>query len=270
MSSPRPLLPNWFRFDRRLADISRLGFFTDFDGTLVGLRRDPGAVRIGQSTRRLLESLRARGVAVGVLSGRHLEDLVSRVGVAGLWYVGDHGFSLQDPQGCRRLLVSAPVRQQMATLGQLLQSRLASLPGIRIEQKLATVAVHHRSAAPAAVRRARAVIQKVLAEHGKLRLLAGKKVWELMPAEPVSKWTALAHIVRAEKLCMPRALFFYLGDDTTDEFVFRGMRRCKTAACSVAVGDRRPTAARYALKGPGEVRILLRHLLASCRRHQTR
>ena len=266
MSPPRPLLKNWFRFDRRLTSVLRLGLFSDFDGTLVGLRSDPDVVRFGQNTRRLLDSLRAHGVAVGILSGRQLEDLVARVAVAGLWYVGDHGFTLQDPQGRRLLLAPATARRRIAALGRLLQSQLKTVPGILIEHKLATVAVHYRSASPAAVHRARAVVQKILSENRDVRVLAGKKVWELLPAEPVSKWTALAQIVRAEKLCTPKALFFYLGDDTTDERVFRGMRRCGPASCSVAVGDRRPTAARYALKGPGEVKVFLRRLLAAWRK----
>ena len=87
----RHLFDAWPDVARRLASAQRLALFTDFDGTLTAIRRHASSVRLSDAVRGRLAALAKRGHLIGVVSGRGLDDVRSRVGVPGLWYVGAHG-----------------------------------------------------------------------------------------------------------------------------------------------------------------------------------
>jgi trehalose-phosphatase len=143
---------------------------------------------------------------------------------------------------------------QMARVAGRLERLCRGLPGIRIEHKTASVAVHYRLA-PAWARKAAAhAVQQVFASGRGLRRMDGKKIWELLPASRRDKWDAVSRIVRHEGRAARRGpnLVVYLGDDTTDEDVFHRLR-----GFTVAVGKRQGTAARYYLESPTEVRRFL-------------
>jgi trehalose-phosphatase len=256
VNPPRPLLSDWPRLARRLRAARSRVLLTDFDGTLVRIRRRPGDVRLSQAMRRLLVAIRDSGSVVGVVSGRGLEDLISLAGLSGVWYAGSHGYRLRGPGG-RMISFATPVeRRRIARAIRWLRPRLARIPGIRIEVKHTSVAVHYRTASPAAARRAEEVVSRALEREPDLRLLSGKKVWELLPGEEVDKGTAVHRLL--DEIHAPANRFVvYLGDDTTDESVFRKLRDGVT----IVVGRRANTAARYYLRSMGEVREFLRRWL---------
>ena len=132
---------------------------------------------------------------------------------------------------------------------------LRGMAGIVVEPKGATVAIHYRGASRADAERTRAALTRCRAGLPGLHLMAGKKVWELLPEREVDKWAAIRYILRRERRRRPSAggTVVYLGDDTTDERVFRKMH-----GISVAVGKRHKTAARFFLRSPAEVRQFLK------------
>jgi len=254
MTRPRHLFDAWPTLRRELADPRRVALFTDFDGTLVRIRRRPSGVRLAPPVRALLARLACTGAVVGVISGRRLSDVRRRVGVRSIWYVGVHGFFLRDPAN-RRFALLNPTEQALLRRAQRrLSHLLRGIPGIGVEPKGATVAVHYRGASRQSVERARALLARCREEIPSLHLMAGKKVWELFPERAVDKWAAIQFILKRERKKRPSAghTVIYLGDDTTDERVFRKMR-----GISVAVGKRHKTAARFFLRSPAEVRQFL-------------
>lgn len=257
---PRPLFPDWPELERRLRAARSRILLSDFDGTLVRIRRVPGAVRISKTMRMLLERIRDAGSVVGVVSGRALADVERRVGIPGIWYVGSHGYRLRDPRGREIWLATPTERRTVARTTGWLRPRLARLPGIRLDVKGASVAVHYRTASPQAQEKAEAIVRQALERQPELRLLAGKKVWELLPGESVDKWTAIRRLLAAEKANGSRFVV-YLGDDTTDENVFRQMRE----GVSIVVGRRSNTAARYYVRSMAGVRDFLRLWLKAVR-----
>jgi trehalose-phosphatase len=234
----------------------RIILLCDFDGTITGLRREPDAVRLGDGMRRLLEAWRDAGAVVGVVSGRELADVETRVGISGIWYAGGHGYDLRDPRGRVLSFATARDRQRAARTAKRLTKRLQGIAGIRIEAKRSSVAVHYRQASPAAARRAERIVSESLAREPKLRLMHGKCVWELLPARRVDKWTAVERLLRSER-AGNSGFVAYFGDDVTDEAVFRGLKR----GITVLVGAHRRTAARFRLETIGEVKRFLRWAL---------
>ena len=251
MNRPRHLLEAWAQIHRRICRASRLALLTDFDGTLAPIRAVPDQVRLSPSVRSLLAAISGSGVTVGVISGRSLADLRARVGLPGIWHVGTHGFSLCPPGGRPLFLATTAQKKAVARARRKLIRQLSGLEGVYLEPKPVSVAVHYRSAPRRSRVRALDAVKNVLEEVPGLRLLSGKRVWELLPDSPTSKWSAIQRILRHEP--RSRQLVFYLGDDASDEKVFE-----KLKDITVAVGKRHETRARFFLRSPAEVRQFLR------------
>ena len=65
-------------------------FAFDFDGTLAPIAKDHKKARLARVTRQLLRDL-ALHAQVAVISGRGRDDLDKRVGLRGVYLVGNHG-----------------------------------------------------------------------------------------------------------------------------------------------------------------------------------
>ncbi len=266
MSAPRHLLAAWAEIERQLRPLRRVAVFTDFDGTLVRIHPQPDRVQLSSHLKGLLVALARRGVIIGVVSGRRLEDLRRKVGVGRIWYAGAHGFFLRTPGNRNIVLLSPTERATIARAERFLTRRLNRVPGIALEPKRATLAVHYRRASRRDRQFARQSVAVVLAREPRLGMLPGKKIWELLPAGRdglrVDKATAIRLVLQHERKRHPRGrwLVFYVGDDSTDERVFQ-----KLVGISVAVGRRRHTAAQFFLRSPGEVRQFLERLIKGLR-----
>jgi trehalose-phosphatase len=232
----------------------RLFLFFDFDGTLAPIRSRPEHVWIAPGLRRLLHAVGRSNATVAVISGRALRDVRRRVGVAGIWYAGAHGFFLLTPYGRKVSLLTSPQRARIISTSRALQSSLRSLPGIQIEHKEATIAVHYRRATASRKKFAWQVLQEIVGASRHLEIMHGKKVWEVLPATRIDKWTAVRAILLKEKWRPREDLLFFFGDDTTDEAVFRQME-----GFSVAVAKQKGTAAHYFVRTPEEVARFLKN-----------
>jgi trehalose-phosphatase len=241
---------------RRLASAQRLALFTDFDGTLTAIRRHASSVRLSNAVRGRLAALAKQGHLIGVVSGRGLDDVRSRVGVPGLWYVGAHGFLIRAPDRHTVVLVNPAQQRLIARIARRIARGVRGYPGIEIERKLATVAVHHRRASVSHERLAHEVVRSVVAAEPGLRLTTGKKVWEVLPAAPVDKYRAVRFILRSERTNgTDGPLAVYVGDDVADEAVFARLR-----GVTISVGRAHNTLARYFVRSPAEVQELLSRL----------
>lgn len=236
-----------------------MALFCDFDGTLTPIRRDPDAVGLAPRVREVLEELSQSGIMLGVVSGRKVADVRKRVRLRGIWYAGAHGLFLRDPENRRHSLVKAEQKARIGRATRLLAKQIRGAPGLRIEHKIATVALHYRGAPPKSQAIARDAVAKAMERDPHLCLLASKKVWGLLPDAQSDKWGAVSFIMAREEQRNSdrRWLVIFVGDDATDERVFARMR-----GISIAVGKKSKTAARYWLRSPGEVRKFLERLNA--------
>jgi trehalose 6-phosphate phosphatase len=248
----RRLFDRWAEVAGRLRAASHLALFLDFDGTLVGLRRSPGQVWLDDSVRRILRRLaRHPRVDVWIVSGRRLADLWKRAAVAGVKYVGLHGWERPG-----RASAAKATKSFLQSVRRLAAERLSGLPGIWVEDKGFSFVVHYRGADARAVQRARAVFRQTLKPlESRLRVLEGKKVWEVLPREVEGKGAAVREVLAG----LPGAtLALYVGDDTTDELAFAALPR----GITVRVGVPRRSRARFRLRNPEEVREFLERLEA--------
>jgi trehalose 6-phosphate phosphatase len=247
---------------RRPADTSFV-LLLDFDGTLAEFDPDPEAPKLTPERIELLTTIsRMPGISVGIVSGRRLDDLRPRTRLPDhVYHAGLHGLEIEigghritDPD-----LATAGAR--VAGLAACLIGLEDEFPGVLIEDKVASVAVHARKlcvdAHERVFARADALAAPWLAEKH-VRRLRGNAVVEYLPRVAGHKGEATRWIANdVQRNCGKRAWVAYIGDDITDEDAFRVI----DFGIGVLVGLR-PTSATYKLDGIVDVVRFLRWLAA--------
>lgn len=235
-----------------LSELTRPAVFFDFDGTLSDIVEDPDAARPVAGAVDALAAL-AASCPVAVLSGRDLADVRARVGLAGIWYAGSHGFELTGPDGAHHQNdAAADALPVLAGAAASLRERLESIPGVVVEHKRFAVAVHYRNAARDRVGDVTAAVRDA-GRQLRLRVTTGREVIELRPEIDWDKGRTLHWIL--DRLGTGPVTPLYLGDDITDEDAFDAVADLSGAGIIVRHSDDgdRATAARFALDGPARV-----------------
>ncbi|MCC7463347.1 MAG: trehalose-phosphatase [Gammaproteobacteria bacterium] len=230
--------------------------FLDFDGTLVEFTDDPRAARPDAQLLRILAGVQtALGGALAVVSGRRLEDLDALLQPLQLAAAGLHGLERRDAQG-RRWPATPPIAA--AALHDL-RLRLLELveryPGLLLEDKGATLALHYRRVPQLQATVRSAVAAMIAGSAPELELLEGDRVLEVKP-HVQDKATAVESFMREAPFAGRKPVF--VGDDLTDRDGFEAVRRHD--GVTVAVGDR--VTAQWRLADPAAVRTWLAQIAA--------
>ena len=255
----RPALAHREEIGARIASAPHVLLLLDFDGTLAPIVEDPAAARAPERTLELLESLVASPrVTIAVVSGRALFDLRPRL-VPGLILAGNHGLEIEGPGIRFREPFAESARGVLSEIAKRLESRLDSIRGVRVENKALTLSVHYRRAAPQDVPQVDSIVRGALADVDDRFLLShGKAVIEVRPRVSWNKGAAAVFI--RDQAGLRRALPVCVGDDTTDEDLFRAM----PDAISIRVGMRSGRSfAEFQVEDPDEVFEFLSLVLAS-------
>ncbi len=251
ISDVRNLAGAWPEVIARIRDAEHRLLLLDFDGTLVRLRRHPDDVRFSARGRKILERLAVHEkLTIAVVSGRELEKIQNLVGVEGIRYVGLHGAE----RAGETTVPSIAARQMVEAALKTAQTGLAGLRGIEIEDKHLSFAVHYRGARQPATEAASRVVGDIVAtSNDKLRILCGKKVWELLPREFPGKGFAVLELFAR----LPEnKIAIYFGDDETDEEAFSVL----PGQITVNVGGASNTHASFYVRSPSDVLNFLSRL----------
>ncbi|MDH4131289.1 MAG: trehalose-phosphatase [Gemmatimonadota bacterium] len=221
--------------------------FLDLDGTLVELAEAPRAVRVEADLLALLKSLReVLDGAVALVSGRSLSDLDRMLGISQWPAAGQHGLEIRRATG---QVTTRPVPS--ATWGTVRESLwlLARRhPGLLLEEKGLSLALHYRQAPRLASHIHRVVRQVVDRAGDGLRVIPGRRVIEVTPAG-ASKGEAVDSLMATAPFLGRLPVF--VGDDVTDEEAFSTVRRHRGVSVKVGPG---PTAASHRLPDVAAVR----------------
>jgi len=257
MSRPVSLDPALAAALAGLARVPRLLVGTDYDGVLAPIVTDPARAYPLPGGIAVLGRLAARpGTTVAVLSGRTRADLATLIRPAGgpalpeeVLLVGSHGSELAG---------DAELTQEQsalrARLAAALQRIVQDQPGVWLESKPVSLAVHTRPAPPevgAAVREA------ALAGPGTwpgVQVTTGKEIVELAVVG-THKGTALA----ALRSRTGAGAVLFLGDDVTDENAFAVLL---PTDAGVKIGPG-PTRAGFRVPDPPAAVEVLESLLAA-------
>jgi trehalose 6-phosphate phosphatase len=217
-----------------------IALFLDVDGTLVEIEREPGAVRVPERLCRILDDLQhAMDGALALVSGRSLQQVDQLFAPRRFSAAGLHGLE-------RRNLRSDVVRATpdpaiLDAARERLGAFAAARPGVLLEDKRLTLALHYRKAPEQQAAAAALAREAVAASDGVLVLLEGKMVLELKPPG-YDKGKAIADYMAEAPFAGRQPVF--AGDDVTDEAGFAIVNQM--GGVSIRIGaDQRPTAATY-------------------------
>jgi trehalose 6-phosphate phosphatase len=234
------------------ATTARLLVTSDFDGTLAPIVNNPADARPLPAAAAALNALAdLPDTDVALISGRELAVLRELSGApATIHLVGSHGAEFDTG-------FSQPVdRDLLARIVAELREIAAGRPGVTVETKPASAALHVRNAS-AADGEAALTAARTAAESWDAHATAGKAVLEFAVLQ-TDKGEAVDTL---RDRCAATAVVF-LGDDVTDEKAFRRMRT-DDVGVKVGPGD---TAATHRVDSPDDVAAALGHLLRGRRR----
>ncbi|MEY9886531.1 trehalose-phosphatase [Catenulispora sp. MAP12-49] len=259
-----------------LARTPRLLVVCDYDGTLAPIVEDPAkAVPRPEAMRALRSLAELPDTSVGLISGRALRDLAALSGLSGasgsngpsgssgssgssrssgassgVHLVGSHGAEF-DAGFADALDDQAQALRRKLEAG--LEELVGHAPGVFLETKPASVAVHVRRAEPAVGESVLEAVRSGPARWAGIHVTEGKAVIELAVLE-TDKGAALDMLRRQADATA--ALF--VGDDVTDEKAFA---RLAGPDVGVKVGPGR-SLAEYSVPDTADVAVMLADLLA--------
>jgi len=247
----RPAFRNWAEIRDRLKAATAWAFFLDVDGTLVRLRHRPSDVRMPRAARSVLKRLAAHPhVVVTIVTGRRLADVRALVGLEGLRYFGVHGG--ESEQGLA--ILGEDSRAVLEDARRSVRLFLGGIPGIWIEDKSISIAVHYRNARAAAIETAAQNLARLAGRwEGVLHILNGSRVWEILPQEIRGKSAAVAAVLKQSGRGVSAV---YIGNDGTDEVAFAAL----PDEITVRVGRSPRTLARFFVPTPADVLRLLERM----------
>jgi trehalose 6-phosphate phosphatase len=215
-------------------------YFLDVDGTLIQLAATPQAVVVGQSLLDMISNLhRACGGALALVSGRMISDLQQHIGLTQLPLAGLHGLERRDSTG--RLWIHAAPPAAKSAIKATLAPVLTRHPGLLLEDKGLTLALHYRQAPQLAAYVHRLMKQLCGAPENQLELQSGKFVVEIKPAG-IHKGSAISEYLNESPFKGRRPVF--IGDDQNDEQGFAEVNRRDGISIKVGKG---PSCAHFRL-----------------------
>jgi len=260
------LFQSWESFSSDIRAASRILLLSDYDGTLTPIVSRPEEAILSPEVREKLRALAEKpAFSVGIISGRMLSEVKALVRIEGLYYAGNHGLEIEGP-GLTFINPEAKAAQaEMKDLAQQFSARLASIEGVIVEDKGLSLSIHYRLVKESEVE----VVAKIFGQitspglrKGKIRVTSAKKVWEVRPPIDWQEGKAVETIMKETKTVLggEEGSVIYLGDDTTDEDVFKIIHRPQ--GWSIFVGGENPSSkADYFLNSTSEVEDFLSRLL---------
>ncbi|MDX3899768.1 MAG: trehalose-phosphatase [Sphingobium sp.] len=220
--------------------------FLDFDGTLVPITDRPDGVQVDGDLLALLHRLRDRlNGRLAIVSGRSVATLRG-LGFDDFLLAGTHGLEFARP-GCP---AHAPSRLAAIDAAEAaMEAFIADKPGLLVERKSISVALHFRAAPQWAA--ACETVATRLAVDG-LVIQHGKMLFELRPGG-ADKGSAVQALMRDAPMAGGVPLF--IGDDVTDEAGFAAA--ADLGGAGILVGAQRSTRAAWGLEQVAAVRHYL-------------
>ena len=239
------LSANLDRIAAKVQAASDFFVFTDFDGTLVPIKDWPSECYLDPETKQTLTSLAHKPhMTVGVVSGRELEDLKTRIGIDHIFYAGNHGLEIEGPGFTFREPAAVTLIPMLQALANSLAKDLSVITGALIEDKKLSISVHYRKVDSQHVPRLIDSVRRHVApavETNQLVMKEGKKVLDIRPAVDWNKGNAVKWLTN-KITTGSEPLTVYLGDDETDEDAFAKL----SDQITICVGMSRKTMAKYA------------------------
>ena len=229
----------------------------DFDGTLVELAAHPDAVSLSAGLAGWLYQLEKHlGDALAMVTGRRLREIDRHLDPLRLMGAGAHGAELRVAIAGKTTPVIAPLE---ASLIEAIQSGIADMPGLWMENKTFALAVHFRQN-PDLAMECLARVQRAAQPFSQIEVFNGHAVVEIR-RKGLGKGLAISFLLQHPAFAERTPVF--VGDDLADEEGFLAVQAAGGHGVKVGPGD---TVARYHLADVAAVHRWLCESLMQLRR----
>ncbi|MFN4121161.1 trehalose-phosphatase [Acidovorax sp.] len=219
--------------------------FLDFDGTLTEMAPRPEAVRIASGLVPTLHALHHHlDGALAIVTGRREMDIDTFLAPLRLPLASEHGAQYRLGEGPARPAIQPP---DLAPVLHAAQALAAQHPGLVVEPKRASVALHYRLAPHLEELCHDALLYVIQGLEG-VELLRGKCVFEIKP-RGIHKGQAIIDFMTQPPFAGRMPVF--VGDDVTDEAGFAAVQ--SLGGWGIKVGEG-PTAAQHRCMTPAALR----------------
>ena len=236
-------------------DIHQVALFLDVDGTLYEIENSPSLIKPCFRLQRKLNTIRNRlKGALGLISGRTLDDLDRLFDKNKIFFAGNHGAQLRD---------ALRIKEHRANTGNIkriadnIKELLNEQKNIEIENKGSNLTIHFRNSTIDR-REINRIIMELVKCDPSLTFLKGKEVLEVKPLSH-NKGTAISYFMKTKPFIKRRPIF--IGDDVTDEDGFETVN--KKGGWSVRVGNYKRSKAKFFLPNVKSVHEVMKQLLKS-------
>jgi trehalose 6-phosphate phosphatase len=244
---------------KRLDKAEGLVLMLDFDGTISPLAPTPAKAFLPAAIKELVKKC-AKFFPVVIISGRALEDVKRKVGVKGLVYAGSHGMEWQFGRRKNHVIFPTKLLAYLQSAKNIFFELKKKYPGVVIEDKHSTLALHYRLVSAVKIKSLKKDLKKMLEPflaQKKLAITEGKKVIELRPRVNWDKGSFARLVYKnLQKKYKKKMLPIYIGDDVTDEDVFRVLK----FGVTVKVGKNSISKAGYYVKDFKQTKLFLKWL----------
>jgi trehalose 6-phosphate phosphatase len=204
----------------QIDDPFNVALFLDLDGTVLDIAASPTEVGTPPGLTTTLGRLQAAlEGAVAILTGRQIEEVDRLLTPLSLSAAGVHGAQMRlEPGGAIEVASDEVPTPLLVAVERLVQST----PGLLVEPKGVSIAVHYR-AAPEMEPVLETELRALLDSHqSQLVLSHGRRVFELTPRSS-TKGTALAQLMEQSKF--RGRVPVMIGDDMPDEAALEAAAR---------------------------------------------
>lgn len=254
--APSPLLKALFSAQgaARLETIVRPGLLCvfDFDGTLAPIVAQPHQAQLPAEVRKRLLTLQ-RLAPVAILTGRALDDIAARLDFKADFMVGNHGLEGLPDSDQRRMTFELECAGWHEQLASAFSDHEHFDPGFLMEDKKISLSVHYRHVQDQT--HAQLQLTQLFATlTPPPRVIGGKCVFNLLPQGAGDKGTAFEALMQLSGA----KTAVYVGDDVTDEDVFRLARQ---DLLSIRIGEHVASAAQFFVADHSDILPLLDDLI---------
>jgi trehalose 6-phosphate phosphatase len=243
---------------QRMDQIVQFGLLCafDFDGTLAPIELHPEKVQLPYDIQQRLITL-SRYAPLAIITGRSVQGMQKYMGFSPDFIIGNHGI-----EGLPDWNKHAESYQTICSMWE--QRLLAAFehptildPGIWIENKRYSLSIHYRPTPD--VGNIEDKLKNVFTQLTPVpRVIPGKNVFNLLPQNAANKGVALAKLMSSNNFRSA----IYVGDDVTDEDVFRLHR---PDVLTVRVENAVDSAADFFLRQRQDIKHLLDELIVRLR-----
>lgn len=225
-------------------------FFLDYDGTLAAFHPNPEKALPDEEIYDLLNKLLSKNVKIVIISGRGRFFLEEQFGHLPVDFVAEHGVWIRRKNPEWRMSQNLDTNW-MESIRPIIENFVDRTPGSFLEEKEFSLVWHYRKVAPGLSEIRTNELNNVLTgllANSNIAVMPGNKVLEVKNSI-INKGSAANSF-----LSKPYDFIFGMGDDWTDEYIFRELPE---SAITVKVGTEE-TAAKYYIENQEKVKDLLR------------